>query len=601
MFALSFRFLAGRYHATPWGRNVNEADVAWPPEPWRMLRTLIAAYWRKGDPVRWPEHAIGHLIDVLAETPPVYRLPEGAVHSHTRHYMPQQARGKTTLVFDAFLRMPEQASMVVAWPDVTLDADIFALGSDLAEAIGYLGRAESWTECEALAVWDGEPNCRPVEAALPGTPVPLLAALSPTMYAEERERLVAAERQRIVAAGKKPPSERQLENQVAKAFRSRSSGRDTLPAKLVDALVLDTADYQDRGWARPPAAQEILYTRAADAAPVVAPRARGRRSTHAAGQSTPCVARYVLAGRPRPRVEDTIRIGELMRRAALSRFGWRQDGSSRRRVPNAPWQITGRNSEGRPLQSPTHGHAFWLPEDADSDGLIDHVSVFIPNGIDRDVQLKLDGITRLWMERKRRPSSVAADTAGMEEWRLALEGFGKPADFSDSAIFGRSRKWRSATPFLAAGYLKSGGHAAEFRRLAKRTGMEERFGFDSASVDIRELKDMHIGGVSRHTLHFRRFRSLGRGTQHDTSGALLEVTFPLPVSGPIALGFGCHFGLGLFECRPADTSLTDEDHAIASRRQAWKELRATMDELGEEATRRGLTDAELERLLADES
>ena len=28
MFALRIRFLAGRYHATPWGRNVNEADIA---------------------------------------------------------------------------------------------------------------------------------------------------------------------------------------------------------------------------------------------------------------------------------------------------------------------------------------------------------------------------------------------------------------------------------------------------------------------------------------------------------------------------------------------------------------------------------------------
>ena len=160
MFALAFRFPAGRYHATPWGRNVNEADVAWPPEPWRLLRALIATHWRKGDRKRWPQEALGRLIDDLAETLPVYRLPGGAVHAHTRHYMPQ-ARGRTTLIFDAFVRIPEQESIIAAWPAVTLDADIFSLGADLAEAIGYLGRAESWTECEALAKWDGEPNCWP--------------------------------------------------------------------------------------------------------------------------------------------------------------------------------------------------------------------------------------------------------------------------------------------------------------------------------------------------------------------------------------------------------------------------------------------------------
>ena len=117
MFALVFRFPAGRYHATPWGRNVNEADVAWPPEPWRLLRTLIAAYWRKGDRERWSEEPLARLIDVLAETLPVYRLPAGAVHAHTRHYMPigtiERGREKTTLVFDAFVRLPEREWLVL--------------------------------------------------------------------------------------------------------------------------------------------------------------------------------------------------------------------------------------------------------------------------------------------------------------------------------------------------------------------------------------------------------------------------------------------------------------------------------------------------------
>ena len=39
--------------AIPVGRNVNEADIAWPPEPWRLLRALVAAWWRKGDRARW--------------------------------------------------------------------------------------------------------------------------------------------------------------------------------------------------------------------------------------------------------------------------------------------------------------------------------------------------------------------------------------------------------------------------------------------------------------------------------------------------------------------------------------------------------------------
>ena len=546
MFALAFRFPAGRYHATPWGRNVNEADIAWPPEPWRLLRTLIAAYWRKGDQGRWPQETLGRLIDLLAESLPVYRLPAGAIHSHTRHYMPQ-ARGKTTLVFDAFARIPEQGSIVAAWPAATLDADLFSLGADLAEAIGYLGRAESWTECEALDNWDGEPNCCPVETGFRGDAVRLLAPHPPSVYAGERNRLIADERERIRSAAKKPPTEKKLETEVAKAFRSKASGLDTVPERLVDALALDTADYQDRGWQRPPAAREVLYARGEEAAPMVAPRIRRRRVVRNAGAKMPTLARYLLAGRPRPRVEDTVRLGELMRLAALSQFGWRHDGSSGRRIPMAPWQISGRDTEGKPLRDPGHRHAFWLPEDADSDGLVDHVSVFIPDGIDLDTQAKLDRITRLWTERTLRADDEDVDVAATAEWRLALEGFGNPSDFADSApIFQRSTRWRSATPFLAAGHLKADRHAGEFRRLVRRIGMDRKLGFDAENVDIRELANVDIGGSKRHALHFHRFRSRGRERQLDTAGALLEITFPAPLNGPLAMGYGSHFGLGLF-------------------------------------------------------
>ena len=546
MFALRFRFPAGRYHATPWGRNVNEADVAWPPEPWRLLRALIAAYWRKGDHDRWPEEVLAHLIEALAETPPVYRLPEGAIHAHTRHYMPQ-ARDKTTLIFDAFIRLPKQGEIIAAWPDITLDAEPFALAADLAAAVGYLGRAESWAECEALAAWPGEPNCGPVETGFSGDAVRLFAPLSRAAYAVERDRLLAAERRRISSTARKPLSEASLGKRVAKALQSKRSGADTLPASLAGALSLDTADWQDRGWPRPPAARELFYARDEKAAVGVMPRVRPRRLRIQPDLDMPTVARFLLAGRPRPRVEDTVRIGELMRLAALSRFGWRRDDASGRRVPKAPWQISGRDSEGKPLRDPAHRHAFWLPEDADSDGLIDHVSVFIPDGIDREIQAKLDRITRLWVERKQRADDEDVDVAGTKEWRLALEGFGKPSDFADSApIFGRSPHWRSTTPFLAAGHLKADRHAGEFRRLVRRMGMDERFGFDTARIDIRELKNMRIGGSTRHALHFHRFRSRGGEKQHDTRGALLQVTFPVPVNGPVAMGYGSHFGLGLF-------------------------------------------------------
>ena len=544
MFALAFRFPAGRYHATPWGRNVNEADVAWPPEPWRLLRALIAAWRRKGDRARWSENDLARLVDTLAEALPEYRLPAGAVHAHTRHYMPTgglaNGRPKTTLVFDAFLRLPERSTLVAAWPRVTLEAEAFAFASHLAGAVGYLGRAESWTECEALAEWDGDPNCRPLDGAPHGEPVRLLAPQTPAAYAAERQRIMNDMTSQILAAPGKPPTRRAVEKQLDKALTSKGRQAHTLPERLVDALALDTADYQDRGWSRPPAAREIVYARAPEAAPRVVARAAGRRPARTEGD-LPTVARFLLAGRPLPRIEDAVRIGELMRRAALAQFGWRRDDARGRSIPLAPWEISGRDADGKPRKDPTHRHAFWLPEDADGDGWIDHVAVFIAGGMHPDIQARLDRITRLWLAGTQRSEDIDAEPGAVKEWRLALEGFGRPADFAGSGrIFDTSRRWRSVTPFLASGHLKATGYAGEVRRLLRRRGL------DATGVRVHELGAIEVSGTPRRAIHFHRFRSRGREVQPDAAGALLDVVLPEAIEGPLSIGYGSHFGLGLF-------------------------------------------------------
>ncbi len=545
MFALSFRFPAGRYHATPWGRNVNEADVAWPPEPWRLLRTLIATWWRKGDRARWSEDDLGRLIDTLAGSLPEFRLPEGVIHAHTRHYMPlgtlKKGRPETTLIFDAFIRLPRNATLVAAWPNVNLDEDGFAFASDLAAAVGYLGRAESWTECEALSEWEGEVNCCPLDSsAAPGEDrVQLLASRTPGDYAAIRKRALEEIKTRILAATKPPRTANALQKKLDKELRSRKRQAHTLPERLADALALDTADYQDRGWSRPPAAREILYTRAPEATPGVVAYSDRR---HVVGrESAPTVARFLIAGRPLPRIEDAVKIGELMRRAALAQFGWLQDEVNKRRIPQAPLEISGRGADGKPLKNPEHGHAFWLPEDADGDGWIDHVIVFIAAGMNHSVRARLDRITRLWLPPQGRQDRGDAQAGSVKEWRLALEGFGRPSDFGEDArILGRSRRWRSVTPFLASGHLKASGYPGEVRRLLGRRGS------DVSNLSVCALPTIDVGGAKRRAIHFHRFRSRGKERQPDTSGALLEIGFPRPILGPLALGYGSHFGLGLF-------------------------------------------------------
>ena len=466
MLALSFSFPARRYHATPWGRHVNEADVAWPPEPWRILRALIATYWRKGTCVHWSKEDAASLIDALAAAPPIYHLPDGAVHAHTRHYMP--APTKTTLVFDAFAHLPDGAAIVVVWSDLVLEPQQFALVADLADGIGYLGRAESWVECTALTRWDvTQANCLPADDSGngPGEMVRVLAPLTAPAYAARRTRLLeqaaADERAAAQAAGKRAPTERVLHR-----IRDRTLGV-TLPERLMDALAVDTADFQKHGWNRPPAAREIRYRRAP-----LSPHPR-RPAGHRARvpeRSRYTVARYLLAGRPQPRIEDAVRIGELMRTAALSKFGWEQDPRTRHSRPLAPPEISGRGEGNTPLREAHHSHAFWLPEDADGDGLIDHVCVYAATGFDTRVRATLDQLTRLWVRTGVPGDRADSEGGGRREWRLALEGFGTCAEFAQASALvpPRRARGRASLPFLPTGHLKRTRDAHQARRMLEQ-------------------------------------------------------------------------------------------------------------------------------------
>jgi CRISPR-associated protein Csb2 len=170
MIALRLRFSVGRYHATPWGRHVNEAALAWPPEPVRILRALIACQHRKVDKAQFSNDALADLIDVLAGQLPIYRLPE-AVHAHTRHYMPINGNNPA-LVFDAFARFDPGEPLIVGWPSTALNPEQRAHLDHLAACLGYLGRAESWVGRLSIGVAK-EPTlgpCARATAKMTGAP-----------------------------------------------------------------------------------------------------------------------------------------------------------------------------------------------------------------------------------------------------------------------------------------------------------------------------------------------------------------------------------------------------------------------------------------------
>lgn len=151
MIAISLTFPAGRYHATPWGRHVNEGAVEWPPSPLRLLRSLVAV-WKRTLP-NVTEAEIKPIFEALAATPPLFVLPP-AFTGHTRHYMPilNGKKPTRTKVFDAFVAIdPNEAAVHAIWPDAQLYNAQRDLLTRLLANLTFLGRAESWCEARLLS------------------------------------------------------------------------------------------------------------------------------------------------------------------------------------------------------------------------------------------------------------------------------------------------------------------------------------------------------------------------------------------------------------------------------------------------------------------
>lgn len=515
MFALIFRFPAGRYHATPWGRNVNEGAVAWPPEPYRILRALIAVWHRKADKTRFDEAALHRLIEQLAQSAPLYRLPP-AVHAHTRHYMPQAKPEDKKLVFDAFYRVALESELVVAWPELALDLDSYALAEHLAGLLGYLGRAESLVIARVSNSIGGDFPVQPGVPAQAGwTSVDVLAPLSPDDYSKARSVLLG-------------------HNNDRSRSKSRQAFEATVPEKLTDALQVETSAIQNAKWSQPPAARLVVYGR-----PAVGPRPPAvARAPRAITRPDPTVARLILAGRPCPPITEAVKIGEVFRRALMARC--------KGPVPQA---LSGRDQNNEPLRDPSHAHSFFLPEDHDEDGFIDHLVLFARQGLTEKVRRAVEALRSLWIEDRRGRDDEDDTDGGRREWRLALEGFGGPDTYAECALLRCSQDWVSVSPYLRPRHLK-GGDPWEETRVMVRSECERR-GWPPPEVHLfgngaRAGRDISVGGGLRNVLSFYRFRSRRGLVQPDRAGLALRLVFPKEVCGPVALGFGSHFGLGLF-------------------------------------------------------
>jgi len=349
MVTIRFMFPAGRYHANPWGRNVNEGVAEWPPSPYRLARALIdVCHRRRPD---WADSRLKAVLEVLSH-PLGFQLPPVAA-SHSRSYLSANKKDPTSKqkIFDGFIVVDKHQSLL-AFFEGNIDS---SLRSDMAELLGelnYLGRSESWVIAQLEDNNHIEKaNCCPVtsENDLSMQDVVRVACLR-----EETEYL----------------SE---ENQGKK---------NTLT--WLQAISLSTGELLKAGWSHPPAQKSVKFQLPKKAISVE-PRIRRMDL-----KSQFRLAEFNLHTTVLPRIIDTVPIAERIRAKLMGIHRQIMGGDPRDVSPC----FSGNTSEGKPAVG--HKHVFILPMDTTGDGRIDKLVIKAAEPFDSSELEALDKLRSIY-------------------------------------------------------------------------------------------------------------------------------------------------------------------------------------------------------------
>ncbi|MYE25902.1 MAG: type I-U CRISPR-associated protein Cas5/Cas6 [Chloroflexi bacterium] len=487
MLAISFQFDANRYHATQWGRHVNEGVPEWPPSPWRILRALVSV-WQRTLP-HLPHTEVVSILEQLAG-PPSFYLP-AATTAHTRHYMPWDKKGPAdrTKVLDSFVVTQSGKPLVAVWPQATLTQKQQAALSLILDNLSYLGRAEAW--CTA-SLADKPPvlNCQPLDSSV---------------------------------------SEGAADNELVRVLLPKQ------PLKLRD-LCTETGDLRRQRRIDPPGAEWRLYSRRADAL-MSTPPTRGKQVSY--HEKVAQIVRFSLVARPLPLITDTMRVADLMHRSSIAWFGGRNNLAPKSQT------LSGRGANSKPLTG--HQHAFFLPTDEDGDGRLDHLTVWAPGGFTMEEVETLAKVRCLKSNDGR-------------EILLSFLGYGDLEDFrqtqmrsSEHSIFGRAKTWRSVTPFslvrhpkVRQGRVMDGPEQQVSLEFSRRQSFPEHLALYGTAQLQKPAEILPVIPCANRPLYPLEFYRWRKGGPSVPGAYFFRLTFDQPISGPLALGFGSHYGLGMF-------------------------------------------------------
>jgi CRISPR-associated protein Csb2 len=271
---------------------------------------------------------------------------------------------------------------------------------------------------------------------------------------------------------------------------------------------LERLDWSHRNGLRPPAGVFQTYRRV-DAEPAATPPGQSHFGE---------MIVFRLGRPPRMEIETALKLTDAMRAAVLSLAG--AGGAA---VPDL---LSGHGAHPHMVYAAL---PFVSEEERHADGHVLGTAAVLPRRADPEARrLSLQALARL----------DHLDVPGVG--RLSLERLPAsspepPAALRQATWVGPSVTWTSATPVLLERFPKKGSPAADIVALGCRyVGLP-----DPTDVQVSRFSPLYGAGPSGGFLKVRRASNLPRLSTHVT------LTFGRPVGGPILLGAGRYFGLGL--------------------------------------------------------
>lgn len=547
---IQITFPWGRYCAHPWGLNPTRLrEAEWPPSPWRLLRTLAAA-WYRAHPGQAPSDEAIALIEGLGR-----ELPDIGVgpvsFSQTVHWQPNYGTASAEEKREASYKKARHENHFVAvscpvlfrWSEVALSTALRDLLTSLLAEVSYFGRAESL--CHA-ALLSGDPSERSEIGWCP-----------PCFDSENRQpaRRISADCRDVFCPN---PCDFQLTDLWARRATRLKPDSPEAPPHLVDQLLSSDMKADGALWVSyqmPVGWPEKWVVRTPRSQrPIRPPAWKGPRIAH--------YLRFSLQCRVPLLAKFAVPLAEQFRSAANHHF-CRVHGPG-----ESSFALFGHSGD-RPCDAVgDHQHAFYLPmgHDESQPGTLTDLHIWCPYGLSQAETEILLRVHRLVWGNGRFPV------------RPVLVAMSKDPPAGAPIATGRTRSlvWQSASPFVPPrhfyrgdrvkaklkvkdsperqliGCLRQAGVVAAVTvfRLTRPGQQDVRLESlpprpaweivrapegDELAVEDTEAVSVHQNGSDGVKRHHRR---IGFSLRLEFSEA---VALPMP-----SFGHSSHFGLGLF-------------------------------------------------------